>query len=138
MKTKQQLYIKNDKGRYEPYKPEEPETDNKLYRKINGKYVPCKMEIESNSLSEGVWVVTRYRSCTGIGSGEYLREQFRLEKCSDLDKVPLSKIGSLEKCAQYVTSELRLMNTSCMCNHEFVRAIIGKVFEYYTGKDKEK
>ena len=35
--SKPQLYIKNEKGRYEPYKLPEPEVDNKLYRKINGK-----------------------------------------------------------------------------------------------------
>lgn len=35
--SKPQLYIKNEKGRYEPYNLPKPEVDNKLYRKINGK-----------------------------------------------------------------------------------------------------
>lgn len=135
---KQQLYIKNGKGRYEPYKPEEPEEDNKLYRKINGKYYPFGMEFRHDTLSEGVWVVTREKSCTGIHNGKFLREQFGIEKCSGLDYIPISKIGGLEKCARYVIGEMRLMNTNAMTNHDFVRAIIGKVFEYFETKGKEK
>lgn len=138
MKNKQQLYIKNEKGRYEPYKPEEPEEDNKLYRKINGKYYPFEMEFRHDTLSEGVWVVTRDKSCTGIHNGKYLREQFMIEKCSELDYTPISKLGGLEKCASHVIREMMLMNATAMTNHDFVRAVIGKVFEYFETKNKSK
>ncbi len=141
MKTKKkikQLYIKDEKGRYEPYVPEKLEEDNKLYRKINGKYIPYDMQLRYDTLSEGVWVVTREKSSIGISNAKYLRELFRLEKCSDLDYAPISKLGGLEKCALHVVEEMRLMNTSCMTNHDFVRAIIGKVFEYFETKNKEK
>lgn len=136
MKQKQQLYIKNGKGRYEPYVPEEPEEDNKLYRKINGKYVPFDMKLRYDTLSEGVWVVTREKSSVGISNAKYLREMFRLEKCSDLDYMPISKIGGLEKCAHYVTGDLDFMSTKFMTTGDFVRAIIGKVFEYFETKNK--
>ena len=39
---KQKLYIKNDNGRYEEYKPEIKTDDgNLLFRKVKGKCVPC-------------------------------------------------------------------------------------------------
>lgn len=138
MKTKQQLYIKNGKGRYEPYIPEEPEEDNKLYRKINGKYIPYDMQLKYDTLSEGVWVVTREKAFVGISNSKYLRERFRLEKCSDLDYMPISKVGWLEKCALYVTGDLDFMSTERMTKDDFVRAIIGKVFEFLETKNKEK
>ena len=135
MKDKQ-LYFKNGKGRYEPYNPE-PETDNKLYRKVNGKYVPCEMEVEHNALTEGVWVVTRDKSCKSISNAKYLRELFMLEKCSELDYVPISKLGGLEKCARYVIGDMELMNTECVTTHDFVHAIVGKVFEYFNTVEKD-
>jgi hypothetical protein len=82
--SKPQLYIKNEKGRYVPYNLPEPEVDNKLYRKINGKYYAWEMDLRNDHLPEGVWVIVRHKSCTSFTSGKYLREQFMLEKASDI------------------------------------------------------
>ena len=57
------LYVKNEKGRYEPYQEPVPPFDNVLYRKVvRGKkvmYEPQSMRIV-NCLDEGVWVVTKH------------------------------------------------------------------------------
>lgn len=100
------LFIKNEKGRYEPYRLPRPEEDNKLYRKINGKYYPWEMELRSNTLPEGVWVITRHKSCTSYTNARYIRERFHLDKASDIEKVNLSMIGGLEKIAHRVLDEL--------------------------------
>ena len=126
--NKPQLYIKNEKGRYEPYKLPEVEVDNKLYRKINGKYYAWEMDLKNDHLPEGVWVIVRHKSCTSFTSGKYLREQFRLDKASDIKEVSLAELGSLEKLTKEVLESLpdgyRYIPTS-----DLVRLIIGKVYE---------
>lgn len=126
--SKPQLYIKNEKGRYEPYKLPGPEVDNKLYRKINGKYYPWEMDLKNDHLPEGVWVITRHKSCTSYTSGSYLREQFKLDKASDIKEVSLAELGSLNKLAMEVLdalpSDYRNRTTS-----DLVLLIVGKVYE---------
>ena len=52
---RQKLYIKNDKGRYEEFRPDmKSEDSDLLFRKIRGKYVPVNRRYEYDSLSEGV------------------------------------------------------------------------------------
>lgn len=55
---KKKLYIKNEKGRYEEFKPERKVDDEELYfRKVNGKYMPCGRYDRGDMATEGVWVV---------------------------------------------------------------------------------
>lgn len=122
------LYIKNDKGRYEPYRPPEVEVDDKLYRKINGRYYPWEMNLRNEHLPEGVWVITRQKCCKNFANGKYLHEQFQLVKASDIKEVDLATLGGLEKIAGEVLESLpdegRKMST-----YELVHIIVGKVFE---------
>lgn len=125
--SKPKLYIK-EKGKFKPYIPTELEVDNKLYRKINGKYYAWEMDLKNDHLPEGVWVITRHKSCTSFTSGSYLREQFRLDKASDIKEVSLAELGSLNKLAMEVLDALprdyRNRTTS-----DLVHLIVGKVYE---------
>ncbi len=133
--SKPQLYIKNEKGRYEPYKLPEPEVDNKLSRKINGKYYPWEMDLKNDHLPEGVWVITRHKSCTSRTSGSYLREQFRLDKASDIKEVSLAELGSLEKLTREVLEALPNDYRNRSTN-DLVHLIVGKVYEITKQKVK--
>lgn len=132
---KPQLYIKNEKGRYEPYTLPEPEVDNKLYRKINGKYYPWEMDLRNDHLPEGVWVITRHKSCTSYTSGSYLREQFKLDKASDIKEVSLAELGSLEKLTREVLDALPSDYRNRTTN-DLVHLIVGKVYELSKNKEK--
>ena len=133
--SKPQLYIKNEKGRYEPYKLPELEVDNKLYRKINGKYYAWEMDLRNDHLPEGVWVITRHKYCTSFTSGSYLREQFRLDKASDIKEVSLAELGSLEKLTREVLDALPSDYRNRTTN-DLVHLVVGKVYELSKIKEK--
>ena len=121
------LYIK-EKGKFKPYIPPEIEVDNKLYRKINGKYYPWELDLKNDHLPEGVWVIVRHKSCTSMTSGKYLREQFRLDKASDIKEVSLAELGSLEKLSKEVLESLPddYRNRTTI---DLVHLVVGKVYE---------
>ena len=100
------LYTKNEKGRYEEYQIPDIDVSETLFRRINGKYVPVSTTY-ANDLSEGVWVVTRDRSCRETIRGQYLKELLKLDKASDLKEMPsLAELGGWHKCAQWVLDEI--------------------------------
>lgn len=123
------LYIKNEKGGYEEYKVPDMDVSETLFRRINGKYVPQSV-LCTNDLPEGVWVVTRDRSCRELISGQYLQELMRLDKASELAEMPnLAELGGWQKCAKWVLNNIG-DTTKMMSNNDLVYAIVGKVFEY--------
>ena len=131
MKKIPQLYVKNSKGRYQEYKIPDLDISKTFYRKINGKYQPTNMLLY-DSIEEGVWVVTRQSSITNIIRADYLRERFNLDKASDIERFPLSKMGHIKKVAERIIDELRLGNTDnrVMTNHELVNLVVGLVYKY--------
>ena len=129
----QKLYTKNEKGRYEEYQIPDMDISETLFRRINGKYVSVST-ICTNDLPEGVWVVTRDRSCIETIRGQYLKELMKLDKASDLKEMPsLAELGGWQKCAQYVLDEIGDFESMTM--KEIVYAIVGKVFEYSKRED---
>ena len=125
---KEELYTKNDKGRYEEYQIPDIDVSDTLFRRINGKYVPVSINC-TDDLPEGVWVVTRGRSSREIISGKYLKEMMMLDKVADIKELPnLAELGGWQKCAKYVLEEIG--DISSMSKIEIVNAIVGKVFEY--------
>ena len=123
------LYIKNEKGKYEEYKVPDMDVSETLFRRINGKYVPQSV-LCTNDLPEGVWVVTRDRSCREFVSGQYLQELMRLDKASGLEEMPnLAELGGWQKCAKWVLNNISDI-TKMMSDNDLVYAIVGKVFEY--------
>ena len=122
------LYTKNEKGRYEEYQIPDIDVSETLFRRINGKYVPVSTTY-ANDLSEGVWVVTRDRSCRETIRGQYLKELLKLDKASDLEEMPsLAALGGWQKCAKYVLDEIG--DFSKMTKRDIIYAVVGKVFEY--------
>ena len=132
MKTPK-LYIKNEKGRYEKYQIPDIDVSETLFRRINGKYVPVSTNYP-NELPEGVWVVTRDRSCIETIRGQYLKELMKLDKASDLKEMPsLAELGGWQKCAKWVLDEIK--DFSSMTRNDIVYAIVGKVYEYSKRED---
>ena len=131
MKKIPKLYTKNSKGRYQEYKIPEHDISNTLYGKVNGRYEPVCMRI-CNELDEGVWVVIRGSSTMEHIRGTYLRECFHLDKASDIERFPLSKMGHIKKVAERIIDELKLGNTDTrvMTNHELVNLVVGLVYKY--------
>lgn len=148
MAKKQKLYIKNNKGRYEEYKPELKIDDPDLFfRKQGGKYIPCGVLESRDILGEGVWVVLSNLSyCSkSISSGDYLKELFQIQKVSGIEEPTLAQLGGLSKCADYVIKEWNeyyrhyMLGHECRPNnHDVIHFIIGKVFEYCKMKETER
>ena len=145
---RQKLYIKNEKGRYEEFRPDMKSDDSDLlFRKIRGKYVPASRRDEFDSLSEGVWVVLSNLShCSrSMTNGDYLKELFQINKVSGIEEVSIAQLGSLEKYYDYVSSEWSKYYKDYMLVHgwgpsnaEAIHFIIGKVFEYSLLQEKSK
>ena len=122
------LYIKNDKGRYEPYSIPEHDIDNTMYRRINGKYVPVSMLVDDD-IPEGIWVVTSRPSVRSITNGTYLRESFRLDKVADLQRFPMTKITSMKQCVDHILWNERFSIDGKSVN-DIVSEIVGMVYKY--------
>lgn len=104
MKKQEQLYTKNEKGRYVPY--EETYDDDVLYRRFKGKYYPVSMQVEHDSLTEGIWVVRHSKGRRSLTLGEYLRGQYVLDNVSNLENPVLNlnyaQLGQLDKWMEEV------------------------------------
>ena len=148
MAKKLKLYIKNDKGRYEEYKPILKTGDcDLLFRKVGRKYVPSERYYSHDTLSEGVWVVLSNLSYAGrqIVRGDYLKELFQINKVGDIEEPTIAQLGGLEKCYDYVSCEWNKYYKEYMLGHEwkpsnsdYLHFVIGKVFEYCKMIEAEK
>ena len=148
MTKKTKLYIKNEKGRYEEYKPVLKTDDSDLlFRKVGNKYIPCERYRCHDTLNEGVWVALSNLSFAGrqIASGDYLKELFQIRKVSGIEEPTIAQLGGLEKCYDYVSHEWDKYYKEYMLGHEwkpsnsdYVHFIIGKVFEYCKMEEAEK
>ena len=122
------LYIKNDKGRYEPYTIPEHDIDNTMYRRINGKYVPVSMLVDDDIL-EGIWVVTSRPSVRSITNGTYLRESFKLDKVANLHRFPMTKVASMKQCVDHILWNERF-SIDGKSVHDIVSEVVGMVYKY--------
>lgn len=148
MEKKPKLYIKNEKGRYEEYKPVlKTDYSDMLFRKVGNKYIPCERVCFHDTLSEGVWVVLSNLSfaCHQIASGDYLKELFQIHKVSGIEEPTMAQLGGLEKCFDYVYHEwckyyedYKLGHELNPNNHDAIHFIIGKVFEYCKMKEEQQ
>ena len=124
--SKPKLYIKNDKGRYEPYQLPETNVSDTVYRKINGKYEPVGIWEKHDWLQEGVWVVI---SDHAYCNGKYIKDRFRFDKVSNLQYPTIAELGGIRQATQQAINDLSLfvkklteegLSTSLYENYEFV------------------
>lgn len=129
---KPNLYIKNSKGKYEPYQEPEPPYDNALYRKVKRgskvSYEPVSM-LQTNDLTEGVWVVTKHIYGKSLSSGMYLRDCFMCQKASDIQDVSLAKLGGMDKLADHLMHRWDELPKNASV-YDLCRAIVGLLFQY--------
>lgn len=96
-----QLYEKLPNGRYAPWKEPKRDESSQIFRKIGNRYEPVgALCPHDDHLTEGVWVVTRGRCSKQIASGEYVRGLFQCEKLANLEALPMSQLGFLQKQAE--------------------------------------
>ena len=134
------LYIKNEKGRYEPYREPEPPFDNVLYRKVQrGEkfvYEPQSMCIDKG-LEEGVWVVVKHMYGKSYSTGKYLNDCFMLLKACDIQETPLSQLGGMDKLADWLSHNWDKLPKNAS-QYDFCRAIVGLLFQYEKKDDGNK
>lgn len=130
---KQQLYVKLPNGRYAPYVEETHDT--RLYVKRGNKYKPWGMDLKNNSLNEGVWIITKSRSCESYASGQYLYEAYKCIKCGDIVEAPsLAELGGYEKLSAYLLQHWGEVDKSCV--DTICKSVVGILMRY--GKEDSK
>lgn len=140
MKEKKKLYYKNEKGRYVEYVEQEPPYDNALFRRVRHgskySYEPTSMLLTSD-LPEGVWVVMKHVYGKSVTNGMYLRDMFMCQKASDIQDVSLSKLGGMDKLADWLLHNYDKI-PQFISRYDLCRAIVGILFDYENkGKEKE-
>lgn len=93
---KQKLYIKNDKGRYEPYK--EPDyADKNVYKKVGRKYVPFGLYFYSEErLQDGLWLVRHRGASSSISNADHLASKWGLTKVGDIPVTDVTKLATAD------------------------------------------
>lgn len=138
MGKKQQLYIKNNKGRYEPYEPPKVNVSDTLFLKAGNRYIPYGKKLDTDYLTDGVYVVRSdkqggMRSFASVG---YLEECYRIDKVSNNYRITTEQMASLEDYSDYVCKELQKFRTERHTNGyglstaEEVACVIGSVFKF--------
>lgn len=132
------LYIKNDKGKYEPFRLDNDVSDTVFMRR-NGKYLAIGRRGEYTSLTEGVWIVYGTPSCRSIINGTYAHESFNRYKVADLPDIPLIECASLSKLtdeichALHQQADCHLLNMSV---HELIAAVVGELYRQTKEKNE--
>lgn len=134
---KEKLYRKLPNGRYEEYKAPEPPYRNALYIKEGNRYIPWYMNLRtSDSLSEGVWVVTKNNYGMSMSNGKYLYDSFLCMKASDILEAPtLAELGGWNKMADYLSKNWDKVDKSCI--DAICKSVVGILMNYKKEKGKK-
>ena len=134
------LYVKNDKGRYEPFHLDSDISDTVFMRR-NGKYLAIGRLNEGASLPEGVWIVYGRPSCRSIINGTYAHELFNRYKVADLPDIPLVECASLSKLTDEICHNLHQQSDRHLLNmsvHELINAVVGELYRLTKAKNETK
>lgn len=135
---KKQLYIKNEKGRYEPYKPKELGANN-VYRKVGNKYVPFAVVCKDDDwMQGGVFVVRNDKEygCRSFADSECLQEVYRIERIGNNYRITADHLASLEDYTYFCYNELRKFEEERKAQGigiskiETLQVVVGSVFKF--------
>lgn len=136
-KEKPTLYIKTPNGRYAEYKEKEPMTDNALYRRVGKRYYPVSMQMNCDSLPEGVWVVQKYPYSRQYTNGDYLRDDvFRLYNAGKLEPVSMAKLGSMNKLVDHLAHHFKEIEWNGRSVYDICGDIVSVLFNYENEEEK--
>ena len=135
---KQQLYIKNDKGRYVPYEPPKVNVSETLFLKVGNKYVPYGRRLNEDYLTDGVYVVRSDKSggIRGFATQGFLEECYRIDKVSKNYRITTEQLASLEDYSDYAWKELQKLRSERhsdgygISSAEEIACVIGSVFNF--------
>jgi len=135
---KPQLYIKNEKGRYEPYTPPKPQLSDTLYRKIGNKYYPASLSFGEHydHLSDGVYVVREdgRGHLRSLANAEYIQEVFMIEKICGNYRITAEQYASLEDYEEFAYQELLKFEKERasigISKCERIQCVVGSVFKF--------
>ena len=134
------LYVKNDKGGYEPFHLDNDVSDTVFMRR-NGKYLAIGRRNEDASLSEGAWIVYGRPSCRSIINDTYAHELFNRYKVADLPDIPLIECASLSKLTDEICHNLQQQSDNHLLNmsvHELITAVVGELYRLTKAKNETK
>ena len=135
---KPQLYVKNAKGRYEPYVEEKRTDENTIYIKRNNRFEPVSLRLNDDCIGEGVYVVRRRINGASYSMAhcDYISDVFCLEKVSNNYRITTEQVASLEDYAEFCIQELQKFEKRRAEEHigtspyERVQNIVGNVFKF--------
>jgi hypothetical protein len=138
MKKKQQLYIKNNKGRYEPYEPPKLNVSDNLYLRVGKRYVPYARRINEDYLTDGVYVVRCHKrgGLRSIAEVGYLEECYRIDKMSNNYRITTEQMASLQDYSEFAYMKLIELRTERkesgygLSTAEEIDCVIGSVFKF--------
>ena len=126
---KQKLYIKKDNGRYEEYKEPVVKDDNAYYVKRGRRYVKEGLYLPpGESLPEGIWAVIRHKNSRQMLNCDYLEEQFKLHRLSDIPEPSMRELASREKLVDYLCRNINRIDGKS--EYERCQQIVNILFEY--------
>lgn len=135
---KQQLYIKNEKGRYIPFEPPKVNVSDTLFLKVGNKYIPYGRRLNEDYLTDGVYVVRSDKSggIRGFARQGYLEECYRVDKVTKNYRITTEQLASLEDYSDFAFNELRKFRMERhtegygLSTAEEVACVIGSVFKF--------
>lgn len=94
---KPQLYIKNSKGRYEPYQEPQPEPDHNIYRRYGKKYEPVGVCDPHTGIGDGIWLVRHKEGSTRMANIDHYAHKWGLTKLAPLPVTDITQFAALEE-----------------------------------------
>ena len=100
-----------------------------LYVKKGRRYVPHMMLMPGDYLNEGIWVVTKTKYIKGMSDEEYLRNQFRSVRISDLKHFSAAELGGAKELTDKLAMRFNEVLEGNASIYERCARVIGILFD---------